>query len=315
VDGGRLVDRHLAGDITAFGELYARHANVLYRFIHASVGNAADAEDVLQNTFLAASRGIDSVKGRDNLRSWLFSIAAHQIGDLHRRNLRLPSTVGDIGDLEGLSGSSAAEEEVDRAIDSVVLQEGLRELSPRHRQALVLHHFDGLTFQEIAARLGTSTERVQLYVKQASARLSMLLSGTRPTPAPVRLPPAEPVNAYEKAIATLSPRRREVLERHVHRGLTPTRIATELGITANCARVNLFKALTELADRLGVDRTLVVDWAKRERAKHIVPTPRPIRMATYRVEAVRHRVVRPARRRQAATTGAAGHRDLQQSAV
>ena len=82
----QLSSRLAQGDSAAVDELVERYADDVYRFVYHQVGGIAqDAEDIVQETFVAALNGIHRFRGDSKLRTWLFSIAAHKVADLRRR--------------------------------------------------------------------------------------------------------------------------------------------------------------------------------------------------------------------------------------
>jgi RNA polymerase sigma-70 factor (ECF subfamily) len=84
-----LVQRLASGDPEAVEELVSHYADDVYRFVYNQVGGSAqDAEDVVQETFIAALKAVRRFKGDSKLRTWLFSIAAHKAIDHRRRTSR-----------------------------------------------------------------------------------------------------------------------------------------------------------------------------------------------------------------------------------
>ena len=72
-----LVERCRQGDLAAFEEVYRAHAGRLYSLTCRMLGNAADAEDLLQDIFLAAHRKLDSFRGESALGTWLYRLATN----------------------------------------------------------------------------------------------------------------------------------------------------------------------------------------------------------------------------------------------
>jgi RNA polymerase sigma-70 factor (ECF subfamily) len=82
-----LVDRCLRGELGAFEALYKAHSGRLYSLAWRMLGNAADAEDLLQEIFLSAHRKLESFRGDSALGTWLYRLAMNQILD-HVRSAR-----------------------------------------------------------------------------------------------------------------------------------------------------------------------------------------------------------------------------------
>src|SRR5262245_5458045 len=80
-----LVEYAVAGDADAFGALYLRHLNAIYRYVYFRVGNAADAEDLTEQVFLKAWEALPSYNQRGHrFTSWLYRNAHNMVIDHHR---------------------------------------------------------------------------------------------------------------------------------------------------------------------------------------------------------------------------------------
>ena len=96
-----LVARHRDGDLDAFGEIYHRHAGRLYSLAYRMVGNAGDAEDLLQEIFMQAHRKLSSFKGESALVTWLYRLAMnHCLDHLRSKATRMSHATGSL-DAEG----------------------------------------------------------------------------------------------------------------------------------------------------------------------------------------------------------------------
>src|SRR5947208_1806064 len=90
-----LVARCRDGDLGAFEELYQAHAGRLYSLAFRMLGNAADAEDLLQEIFLSAHRKLDGFRGEAALGTWLYRLAMNQILDYVRSRAGRASQLTD----------------------------------------------------------------------------------------------------------------------------------------------------------------------------------------------------------------------------
>jgi RNA polymerase sigma-70 factor (ECF subfamily) len=172
----RLTDRDLAdrvvsdGDEAAFEVLYHRHTPTLYRFaLRLTGGDATEAEDILQDSWLKAARSLDRCEWRSAFRTWLMGIVFNRFRELARRNGRRVPTVGWEAEWP------AAQPEPAGRID---LEQAIALLPPGLRAVLVLHDVEGFTHREIAEQLGVTdgTSKSQLH----DARMAMRrLLGTR----------------------------------------------------------------------------------------------------------------------------------------
>lgn len=162
-----LADRVLqAGDETAFRALYRRHTPAVYQFVlRLTGGNQVEAEDVLQETWLRAAKGLGQFRWESAFRSWLTGIALNRVRETARKKKR------SLVEVEG-------EWEVpERLVDPghrIDLERALALLPPGFRTVLVLHDVEGFTHQEIGERLGITdgTSKSQLHgARKAMRRL------------------------------------------------------------------------------------------------------------------------------------------------
>ena len=159
-------------DDALFRELVDRHADELFRLAVALVGNAADAEDVLQETFIGALQGLDRFEGRSSARTWLTGILVRQAARHHRgRSQRKAQPLAEFSDASRrlLSGSVPGDsQQWDTQIDVLA---ALGNLSPEHREALVLREFQGLSYEEMAEVLDVPVGTVESRLHRARREL------------------------------------------------------------------------------------------------------------------------------------------------
>ena len=166
------TDRELAdlvvnqGDEEAFRALYRRHTPAVYQFVLRLVGgNEQEAEDVLQETWMRAARGLAGFRWQSALRSWVTGIALNRVRELARKKKR--SLVEVDGEFEFPSAAVDPGQTID-------LDRALQLLPPGFRTVLVLHDVEGYTHQEIGSRLGITdgTSKSQLHgARKAMRRL------------------------------------------------------------------------------------------------------------------------------------------------
>ena len=165
----KLIERALAGDATAFEEIYERHRHAVYKVAYGMTRNAEDALDVVQDTFLKAHKSLARFERRAALRTWLCQIAVHQGIDLGRRKkVRRADSLED-----GLA--EARERELKSA-----LQQALAQLSEKHRTVFVLYTVKGLSYKEIAEAVGCSVGTVMSRLFYARKNLQGLLAQFAP---------------------------------------------------------------------------------------------------------------------------------------
>jgi RNA polymerase sigma-70 factor, ECF subfamily len=173
-----LVDRCRRGDLAAFEELYRAHSGRIYGLALRMLGNPADAEDLLQEIFLAAHRKLESFRGESALGTWLYRLATNQILDYVRsRSARTGQMTDGLDDASTLA-DALGHRLADRAIDRVDLERALAQLPTGCRAAFVLHDVEGLEHREVADVLGIAEGTSKSQVHKARLRLRVLLGRT-----------------------------------------------------------------------------------------------------------------------------------------
>jgi RNA polymerase sigma-70 factor (ECF subfamily) len=178
--GGRAADLALAercrqGDLGAFEELYRLHSGRLYSVACRMLGNPADAEDMLQEIFLAAHRKLGSFRGDAALGTWLYRLATNLCLDhLRSRTARTGQLTGRLDDEPALqdSGSRAL---ADRTVTKMDIERALTQLPEGCRAAFVLHDVEGLEHREVAEILGVAEGTSKSQVHKARLRLRAIL--------------------------------------------------------------------------------------------------------------------------------------------
>jgi len=167
-----LVRRALDGDARAFTALVDRHSAACLRFAARMLGDAADAEDAVQETFVRAFRSLHRYEPRETFRAWVFAIlvnrcrtAAFRRGRRRRRFVQ-DDVAMDAASVEPDALSSEARLELALALDA---------LAPEQREAFLLKHVEQLSYEEMAASTGVGISALKMRVKRACERLQTLL--------------------------------------------------------------------------------------------------------------------------------------------
>jgi len=170
----QLTDRELAdrvassGDEAAFRALYRRHTPTVYRFaLRLAGGNVAEAEDLTQETWLRAARGLGRFQWKSAFRTWLIGIALNQYRELARKDGRRITFV------EGEWEEPGEALEPGRRID---LERALQLLPPGFRTVLLLHDVEGFTHREIGEQLGISDGTCKSQLHDARTAMRRLLA-------------------------------------------------------------------------------------------------------------------------------------------
>lgn len=168
-----LVVRSRAGDSDSFGQLVARYYDPCWRFAYHMLGERADAEDIIQETFLRAYLALGRYDERDQFRGWLFRILTNQCRNaLTSRGRRSRRFIQDEGAIEG---AAAPPEGPASEIQDVSLTKALAQLDPAQREALLLKYAEGLEYTEMSAMTGVGESALKMRVKRGSERLRGLL--------------------------------------------------------------------------------------------------------------------------------------------
>ncbi len=171
--------------VDAFDELLARHSRRVYAICYRYFGDAGDAEDATQETFVALLRRAGTFRGQAAFSTWLYRVATNACHDLARRRARRPRAGGDLDGLADLADPSDALAAAELQAD---LRGALAQLDPVSREAVVLHDVQGVPYADVAERLGLPVGTVKSRIHRGHARLAGLLatlSGTADaTPGP-----------------------------------------------------------------------------------------------------------------------------------
>jgi RNA polymerase sigma-70 factor (ECF subfamily) len=151
------------------------HLRSLFGTAYRMTGNAHDAEDLVQETFLRAHRAFDKFEPGSNARAWLHTILVRVRTDLYRRSKRRPETVELVGDGPGVAAPQDA-----LASGREDLERALLSLPEIFRDAVVLRDVQELSYAEIAAALGVPIGTVMSRIHRGRALLRQALAGRQP---------------------------------------------------------------------------------------------------------------------------------------
>jgi RNA polymerase sigma factor (sigma-70 family) len=169
-----LVMRAKSGDRAAFDILVTRHKDILYRFIRRYVGQADDAYDILQNCFVSAWEGLDRFDPARPLLAWLRVIALNKCRDFGRRQkvrrVFLKAFASEQSGQDSMRAQLGGEAD-DDALRLANLDKAIAELPARYKEPLLLTVVSGLSHQEAAEVLGTSSKAVEMRLYRARRRI------------------------------------------------------------------------------------------------------------------------------------------------
>jgi RNA polymerase sigma-70 factor, ECF subfamily len=174
-----LIERAQNGDGAAFGLLYDRYFDTVFRFVYFRVGNRQLAEDLTADTFLRALKRIGSFtwQGRD-LGAWLVTIARNLVADHFKSGrYRLEVTTGDVLDADrpdrGPEGSPEAA--VIDHITNVDLLKAVKQLNPEQQECIVLRFLHGFSVAETAQAMNKNEGAIKALQYRAVRALARLL--------------------------------------------------------------------------------------------------------------------------------------------
>ncbi|WP_326555047.1 RNA polymerase sigma factor [Micromonospora sp. NBC_01813] len=184
-DDDLLAQRFTAGDETALREIYDRYGRAVLHLATSTLGTRADAEDVVQTTFVAAWLGRDGFDAqRGSLLGWLLGIARRKVVDRIRAMARENKVTESVRQASVAAPATVANP--DRVVEQLVVADELAQLPREQRRMLELAFFDDLTHQQIAAITGVPLGTVKSHIRRGMASLRQrwevdgAASGTRP---------------------------------------------------------------------------------------------------------------------------------------
>jgi RNA polymerase sigma-70 factor (ECF subfamily) len=183
-DDRRLVNRAKSGDADAFERLVRRHQRWVFTLALRMVGDRADAEDMAQEIFFKAYRGLSGFRGGARFSTWLYAIASrHCLNHLTSRTARSrrlrrvdgPPTEPGAAEASALDRIADAAPGPDAAAEQRemrrVIQEELLQLTDDHRIVLILRDIQGMPYEEIADALGIELGTVRSRLHRARMEL------------------------------------------------------------------------------------------------------------------------------------------------
>lgn len=171
-----LIARTRDGDPDAFGILISRYYDACWRFAYHMLGDRADAEDAVQESFLRAYLAIGRYDERDQFRGWVFRILTNQCRNAQTaRGRRARRFVQDDIAIEKAAAPLAS---IAPGVEDAALLRALAQLDPNQREALLLKFAEGLEYTEMSAMTGLGESALKMRVKRGVDRLRTLLGSS-----------------------------------------------------------------------------------------------------------------------------------------
>lgn len=182
-DDAQLVARSLKQDHEAFGQLIDRHASAIVNLAYRMVGNRAEAEDLAQEAFLTAFKALSTFRADSKFSTWLYRIAANKCKDW-LRSKRPGQGPYDVDADEVLDLYVAEERTPEQLLSQQQvgqeLEQAIQRLPPLYREAFVLKHVEGLSYEEMEEILGVSGDTLKMRVYKGRLQLSRDLTALNP---------------------------------------------------------------------------------------------------------------------------------------
>lgn len=179
VESWALVERAQAGDMDAFGDLYRRYQDTIFRYVCFRVGNRQLAEDITSETFVRALKSLPRFvwQGRD-FGAWLVTIARNLTVDTFKSGRhRLEITTGEVLNADRADETANGIDPAAAVIENItnqLLLDGLARLNPEQRTCLVLRFLQQLSVAETAAAMGREVGAIKALQYRAVRSLTRL---------------------------------------------------------------------------------------------------------------------------------------------
>ena len=174
--------RVLEGDVNAFETLVVEYEKNVYAITQRMTGNAEDAADMTQETFIKAFNSLSSFRGDSKFSVWLYRIATNVCLDFLRSRSRKPTVSLSMEDDDGeetqldiADESQSPELLLERGLTRDAVRRGLNALPPEYRQILLLREIQGLSYEEISDVLSLEVGTVKSRIFRARKRLCAFL--------------------------------------------------------------------------------------------------------------------------------------------
>ena len=176
--GKRLIIRAKAGDADAFGELYLRHLDAIYRYVYFRVDDAQEAEDITEQVFLKAWEALPGYRHQGHpFSSWLYRIAHNVVIDYRRRQkFTAPMPPEPIN---WAGGDSTSLEQMIAAEEVETLAAAISQLPDVQQEVIILRFIEGLNHNQIANILQKSSGACRNIQYRALMALNRILAGEK----------------------------------------------------------------------------------------------------------------------------------------
>jgi RNA polymerase sigma-70 factor, ECF subfamily len=183
VDEIELVSRCRGGERAAHDELYHRFRRTVAANLYRVLGDGHELDDLVQDVFVIAFRGLDSFRGEARLSTWLYRICVNvALGRIRSRVRRPPplavAEISDVADARAAAGDrpETPERALERAQAKARVYRALDKLAPKKRIVLYLHEIEGLDLKDIAYLVDSNAVTVRTRLFYAKREFYKLLA-------------------------------------------------------------------------------------------------------------------------------------------
>ncbi len=176
VDSDEALAQRALTDRDAFSELVSRYADRIFNLAYRMTGNRTEAEDMAQDAFLRAYRGLASFKPGNPFGAWLYRIAVNVCLSQRRQN---NPAVEPIDENEAADTTAAVDDVVERRQVQATVQQAILSLPPMYRAVVILYHLEDRSYEDIATMLDLPINTVRTHLHRGRAMLRERLAASR----------------------------------------------------------------------------------------------------------------------------------------
>jgi RNA polymerase sigma-70 factor, ECF subfamily len=166
-----LMQAVAGGDLDAFNEIVLRYQGLAWKTAYRFLGDAMEAEDVAQESFLNILKAAPRYRPTATFRTFIYRILANLCIDRARK--KHPAYTDDLSDVSDIS-SNPTEDLIDKERQTQI-RKALDSLPPNQKAAMILRHYEGLSYAEIAQILGVTPKAVERLIGHARTSLQACL--------------------------------------------------------------------------------------------------------------------------------------------
>jgi RNA polymerase sigma-70 factor (ECF subfamily) len=164
------------GDAAAFDVIYSRHRRFVYNVALRMTRNQADAEDLMQESFVTVLRRVGSFRAEASFTTWLYRLVINQVNMHFRYRSSRPETQASDGEIpERMARRTGRTDPAEPLIDRLAIEQAVRMLPSGYRSAFILHDVEGYNHEEVSRASGhtVGTSKSQLHRARASLRAAL----------------------------------------------------------------------------------------------------------------------------------------------